>query len=176
MNARKHNSVNVLATGTVVVMLVSISVFWARWLCTVKRADLLPPSAHKVTVPIPPGALGVPTGDDPNLTADLSIEAQMPRYGFDPVGLGVLHYVDRQLDGELFWRGNRYDREMDALKLYYDGRLGQIVYKMPKDREEEARPLTSREMEILTKIDDLRKKVEKYGLTAQEVVNKFNLY
>ena len=37
MNARRHSVVNVLATGVLVLVLVCLGLFWARWFCGLGR-------------------------------------------------------------------------------------------------------------------------------------------
>lgn len=50
MKALKYNLASIVATGVIVVTLLSLGLFWARWLCRVNRDDLVTPTARKATI------------------------------------------------------------------------------------------------------------------------------
>jgi hypothetical protein len=126
MNARKHNLISVLATGVIVVILVSLVLFWARWLCSMQRVALLPPVARRVTVqPSSPlfeiSAPRVPRG----------IGAEMTSYSLLSTGLGALQYVPRR-QARIF----QWDSHSRRPSVYYDAARGLIVYAGPAPTQE----------------------------------------
>jgi len=128
MNARKHHIANVVATGVVVILLVSTALFWARWLCRIGRDRLLPQSARIAMVDLSP--LLEPVAGDPNRAAPLRIGARIPQNSPLLVGLGIRQYLESRLPTGPSSPIYRWELQgPDGLCRYYDSSLGQIVSK-----------------------------------------------
>jgi hypothetical protein len=131
MNSQKRALFNVLATA-IVVTLMSVGLFWARWFCAVQRADLLPEAERKATVALPPSLSSLRAGEDPNGRSPRYLAAEMPP-GPAPVlcllGLGAVQYVERHLPGGAGSDIYRWNSPPDGISVYYDRSLGLIVYQ-----------------------------------------------
>ena len=128
MNARKHNLTNVLAVGVVLVILVSVGLFWLRWFCSVKRDNLLPLEARTLTIPLSSRLFGFPETNDPNGPVPPSVQARMAGRTL-LAGCGAFQYVQTRVPmtpGSFVYR---WDPKPDGLQVYFDSSLGQIVYK-----------------------------------------------
>jgi hypothetical protein len=127
MKAQKHYSLSVLATGGIAVLLVSVGLFWARWLCSMSRGDLVPPLARKATVDLSRFLAPLANGE-PNRVAPYEVEALIPQAEPFLVGLGALQYVEARIPGGLWspvyaWK----PQGLDDARRYYDWSLGLIV-------------------------------------------------
>ncbi len=132
MNTRKYNIFSILATGVVVLVLLSLSLFWLRFLVSVRRRALLPSTPLSVTVPLSPRLWGLTEKPDPNQSFPAMVQGTTGS-GFDfLVGLGAPHYVWTWLPWLLGGAAQspiyRWD-ELGGPLLYYDSSLGQIGYK-----------------------------------------------
>jgi hypothetical protein len=133
MNSRKCNSVNVLAAGVVVVILMSLGLFWARWLCSAMRFNLLPPSAREVAI-YPGRQFGYDGGADPNLVAAPRVRARMSTHEqlLAGLALGASHYLERRLPGTQIGPQRdayiyRWESGAGGQRIYFDPALGLIV-------------------------------------------------
>jgi hypothetical protein len=131
MNSQKRATINVLATGVIVVVLMSVGLFWARWICAINRADLLPEADRKAVVPLPPSLSWTQAGEDPNTPrAQRYVKAVMPH---PPslaylIGLGAPQYVTQYMPGGSCSRVYQWNRKPRSLtSVYYDPSLGLIV-------------------------------------------------
>lgn len=133
MNSQERATVNVLATGVVVVILLSVGLFWARWLCALQRADLLPEADREATVALPLSLSSLQAGEDPNARFERYLTAEMVprRPSFTCLlGLGAVQYVQQHQPGgpgSDVYRWNSPPN--DATSVYYDRCRGLIVYK-----------------------------------------------
>ncbi len=124
MNARRYDIIHILATGVVVMLLVSLVLFWARFFCHMNQYALVSNAAGKLEVR--------PTGlfegeDDPNVIP-CRVTARMDDSGPLMV-LGVAQYLQSRVplgpDSRIYWWS---PNEVDEW-LYYDPSLGLIVHK-----------------------------------------------
>jgi len=132
MNSQKRAVVNVLATGVIVVILMSLGLFWARWFCAMQRADLLPEADRKAAVPFPLSLSGVLVGEDPNAHAPRYLTAEMtprPPSVTCLLGLGAVQYVEQHLPEGSCSAVYRWNSPPDGISVYYDRSLGLIVYQ-----------------------------------------------
>jgi hypothetical protein len=132
MNSQKRDTVNVLATGVVVVILMSLGLFWARWLCAVQRADLLPQADRNAVVSLPPSLSRTPAGEDPNARAPRYLKATMPQPPSSAclVGLGAPQYIEQRRPGGPRSFVYRWNSQPDGVtSVYYDPALGLLVYE-----------------------------------------------
>jgi hypothetical protein len=133
MNSQKRATVNVLVTGVVVVILLSVGLFWARWFCALQRADLLPEADRKAVVPFPILPSWTQAGADPNARLARRLVAEMaprPPSFTCVLGLGAVQYVQQHQPGgpgSDVYRWNSPPN--DATSVYYDRSRGLIVYK-----------------------------------------------
>jgi hypothetical protein len=132
MNGLKRATVNVLAAGVVVVILMSAALFWGRWLCAMQRADLLPEADRKAMVELPL-SLAWTQGEDPNVCLPRYLAAEMtprPPSVTCLLGLGAVQYVEQHLPGGSCSDVYRWNSEPEgATSVYYDQSLGLIVYQ-----------------------------------------------
>lgn len=130
MNDQKRNAVNVLATGVVVVILMSSGLFWGRWLCAVERTDLLPRADRKAVVPLPPSLSWTQAGEDPNARTHRYFEARMPH---PPtlvclMGLGLPQYLEEQRPEGPRSHVLKWNSQSNGFSaVYYDSSLGLVV-------------------------------------------------
>jgi len=128
MNARRYSYVNALATGLIVLILVSSALFWARWYCSQARQTLLPSQLRQLQIS-PSRLLPFERRDDPNLAALSAVHAEMVSGNLLWAGLGAVQYWQaRWPQGP---RSNVYswNPEPGGLRIYYDKGLGRIVYR-----------------------------------------------
>lgn len=128
MNARRYDIIHILATGVVVMLLVSLVLFWARFFCHVNQYALVSNAAGKLDV----RPSGLFEGeDDPNVVP-CRVTARMSD---DPpligpfVVLGVAQYLQSRVPlgpgSRIYWWS---PNEVDEW-LYYDPSLGLMVHK-----------------------------------------------
>ncbi|RPJ81877.1 MAG: hypothetical protein EHM13_09785, partial [Acidobacteria bacterium] len=167
MNSRKRSILSIVATGVLVVVLLSLTLFWMRWLVGVQRERLLGPLARQVTIRLSPRLFGSQEKEDPNLQIPSQVLAKMP--GSSPLraGLGVLSYVEALIPGAPpHSYVYRWEAMPDGTKHYYDPSLGLIVYS------------TAEKMPNADGIDTLRRRVcyagpEGVGETPDEKLGRF---
>jgi hypothetical protein len=128
MNARRYDIIHILATGVVVMLLVSLVSFWARFLCHVKQYALVSRAAGQLTVR--PTAL-FEAEDDPNITpcrVTVRMNDNPPRIGPFMV-LGFAQYLTSRMplgpgSHIYWWSFNEVDES-----VYFDPSLGLMVHK-----------------------------------------------
>ena len=132
MNSQKRNSINIVAMGVVVVILMSLGLFWARWLCALQRADLLPEADRKAAVELPL-SLAWTQGEDPNVRLPRYLTAEMvsrPPSETCLLSLGAPQFVEQHLPGGSRSHVYRWNWQADdATSVHYDRSLGLIVYQ-----------------------------------------------
>ena len=136
MNTRRHDLINILAVGVTLVVLMSVSLFWLRWFCSVKRDNLLPEEARTLTIPLSSRLFGFPETNDPNGPVPPSVQARMAGRTL-LAGCGAFQYVQTRVPmtpGSFVYR---WDPKPDGLQVYFDSSLGQIVYKGTELDQEE---------------------------------------
>jgi hypothetical protein len=133
MNRQKRNSINVLATGVVVIILISLGLFWARWFCALERADLLPEADREAMVALPLSLSWTQAGEDPNVRTPRYLAAQMvprPLSVTCLLGLGAVQYVEQHRPGGLCSDVYRWNSQPEGTtSVHYDRSLGLIVYQ-----------------------------------------------
>jgi hypothetical protein len=133
MHRQKRNSINVLATGVVVIILMSLGLFWARWVCALQRADLLPQADRGAVVELPQSLSWARTGEDPNARGPRYLAAKMvphPPSITCLLGLGAVQYVQQHLPGGACSDVYRWNAEpQGTTSVHYDRSLGLIVYQ-----------------------------------------------
>lgn len=123
MRSIVNNVVKIMATGFVVLTLLSLVLFWSRWLCERYLANTIPPDARRVRIEpslLVPFSLEL----DPNVVHQSCAEARMnlPAVCL----LGVVDYFAARLPGGR--RSNIYDYDPDDKEwMYFDQKFGLIV-------------------------------------------------
>lgn len=133
MDTPRHNPLSVLATGVVVLVLLSLSLFWLRLFVSAQRRGLLPRDARSVGIPLSPRRWGLTETPDPNQPFPGAADAWTSAGAPFLAGLGAPHYVRAQIFGGPNSYVYRWVPEPDGEQLYYDAVLGQIVYKRTEE-------------------------------------------
>ncbi len=128
MNARRYDIIHILATGVVVMLLVSLVLFWARFFCHMNQYALVSNAAGKLELR-PTGLFG--GEDDPNVVpcrVTVRMNGSGPLIGPFMV-VGATQYLQSRVplgpDSHIYWWS---PNEVDEW-LYYDPSLGLIVHK-----------------------------------------------
>jgi len=117
-------SVRILATGFVVLTLVSILLFWIRFFCSVSLSERMPDEI-KSTVIEPSGLLPLDFENDPNLERRSRASAQIRS---EPLlSLGITEYFDSISPGGRRSRVILFQSEKNW--VYFDNKSGQFVFR-----------------------------------------------
>ena len=121
MKASANNFVKVITTGFVVLMLMSLLLFWLRWLCELNLiVDILPSSAKEVRLE-PSGLVPEEIENDPNVEMHSYVQAQCENIGI----IGIIDYFEnRSPKGHL---SIIYIGDWQA--VYFDKSTGHITYQ-----------------------------------------------
>ena len=115
--------VRVLATGFVVLTLLSIPLFWVRFMCRMSLAVGIPEAGRTVSIE-PSGYISPEIDEDPNLTTRSRVTAKMNPELF-PASLGITNYfASRSPMGS---RSNVFVAESKENWMYFDEKSGQII-------------------------------------------------
>jgi hypothetical protein len=121
------NCVKITATGFVALLLLSLPLFWARWLSEVSIGSMIPDEYRRVSIS-PSGLVPPELENEPNIVKHSKVYADFSsKAGFDCLGI-----VDYFAAGIPNMPGARhaivyyYDRKDDAW-IYLDQKTGQIV-------------------------------------------------
>jgi hypothetical protein len=116
--------VRVFATGFVVLTILSIPLFWFRFLCEISLAGRMPIDASYVSIS-PSGLVPPELEDDPNLVHHSRVTASMDTE--EPQFLGIFDYFEARGPGGR--QSNIYYVKFDAkdwVWIYFDESIGQI--------------------------------------------------
>ncbi|HUU15645.1 MAG TPA: hypothetical protein VMW72_00730 [Sedimentisphaerales bacterium] len=114
--------VKVFATGFVVLTLLSIPLFWFRFLCESSLAVRMPDDAKGVSIR-PSGLVPPELEDDPNVVIHSIVSASI--HSELPQSLGIFDYFIARFPGER--RSNVYFFSSERDCMYFDKKTGQIV-------------------------------------------------
>jgi len=114
--------VRVLATGFIVLTLLSIPLFWIRFFCRVNLSELTPDDARIVSID-PSGYISPDIEEDPNITQHSQVSANMDQAYF--MSLGVFDYlISRCPMGR---RSDVFVARSDENWAYFDRSSGRII-------------------------------------------------
>jgi hypothetical protein len=116
--------VRVFATGFVVLTLLSIPLFWSRFVCEISLAGRMPIDATWIDIS-PSGLVPPELEDDPNVVRHSHVVAQMNTE--EPLFLGIIDYFKSRGPGGL--QSNIYYAKFDDkdwVWIYFDEKIGQI--------------------------------------------------
>ncbi len=123
MKLLTNYSVRVLATGFVVLTLLSIPLFWLRFMCRMSLAVRIPEAGRTVSIE-PSGYISPEIDEDPNLTQRSRVTAKMNPEMF-PASLGITYYfASRSPMGS---NSNVFVDKSRENWMYFDEKSGQIV-------------------------------------------------
>jgi len=129
MNSRTRYILSCLAVGILTVILVALLGFWARWICTDILGGLTR-SSHRGTRVSPIGVLPEEIENDPNVVVHSEVTFGPREHYIRPwaMGLGAVDYFyglspQSGRSDILAW-----EAEADGTWMYYDRKLGLVVY------------------------------------------------
>ncbi|MFQ6036416.1 MAG: hypothetical protein ACE5NM_11320, partial [Sedimentisphaerales bacterium] len=125
MKSLINHPVKVLSTGFVVLILLSLPLFWGRWLCEISLDVRMSDEARDIFLR-PSGLVPPELENDPNVVSHSYVTARM---GFgEPEYLGIFDYFEARKPGAPHSNIYYYDKDEDDEDwIYFDERIGQIV-------------------------------------------------
>ncbi len=117
--------VNVFATGFVVLTLLSIPLFWFRFICHTSLSVNMPNDTKGVFIR-PSGLVPTEFENDPNVVSHSIVSARIHSEEKGFLSLGIVDYFIRRFPGEP--RSNVYFFHSDRDCMYFDKKSGQIVH------------------------------------------------
>jgi len=127
--------VKVFATGFVVLTLLSISLFWFRYICQMSLSVKMPGDAKDIRIE-PSGLVPPELENDPNVVSHSRVFASMQPEEKGPLSLGIFDYFITRFPGGRRspggHRSNVYFFESDRDCMYFDKKSGQIVHLYTK--------------------------------------------
>jgi hypothetical protein len=126
MRSPINNGVRIIATGFVVLLLLSLPLFWARWDSEGRIGMMIPDECSEVSIK-PSGLVPPELENDSKVVYHSQVSASMNPG--EPLFLGFLGIVDYfAARRPYFERSNiYYYNKKDGAWLYFDERIGQIV-------------------------------------------------
>jgi len=121
--------VRIFATGFVVLMLLSILLFWLRFVCETSLSSRMSYVAGIVSIR-PSGLVPSKLEDDPNVVSHSKVSASMDTELVEPLSLGIADYFEAREPGGR--QSNIYYAKFDAKNwvwIYFEERIGQISYR-----------------------------------------------
>ena len=124
MKSPINHLVKVLTTGFVVLVLLSLPLFWARYACEITLEEMMLRDFREVTFE-PSGLVPPEIENDPNVVRHSQVNAGMRTEA--PLSLGIVDYFIARSPGGRWSNVYRYDRD-DQDWMYFDEETGQIVF------------------------------------------------
>jgi hypothetical protein len=115
--------VKVFATGFVVLLLLSLPLFWIRFACEASLLKIMHRGTRSVSI-IPSGLVPPELENDPNVAIHSKVSAHMG--SISPLLLGIFDYFRVRIPGGR--RSNVYFFTSNNTCMYFDKELSQIVY------------------------------------------------
>ncbi len=135
--------VKVFATGFVVLALLSIPLFWFRFLCQTSLSIKMSDDAKRVSIR-PSGLVPPEFENDPNVTSHSIVSARMSSK--PPLSLGIFDYfIARFPEGR---RSNVYFFESYRNWMYFDKKSGQIVHLYTKKQTMPDKTTSRKEVQL----------------------------
>ena len=125
MRSRTNYPIQVLAAGFLVLVFLSLSLFWASWLCKSILAGIMPLNSRTVEI-TPSGLVPADFESDPNVVRHSGVHAHII-HPEAPETLGIVNYLsgkdpEGNRSGVYFQKHNNED----WIWIYFDERTGQI--------------------------------------------------
>jgi len=131
MKSLLNHPIKVLATGFVVLILLSLLLFWCRWLYEINLYDIMPSESRYVTI-TPSGLVPPELENDPNVSRHSEVRAWM-RFGEPPFpifGIGISDYFETRMPQGHYSNIYRLYKDKNDESwswMYFDEKLGKIV-------------------------------------------------
>ncbi len=125
MQSRLNYPIAVLVTGFLVLIFLSLALFWANWICKSALADMMPMDNRTVNI-VPFGLVPGERQDDPNIAFHSAAHAHISEPQ-SQAALGVAAYLGGKMiesKGKLIWYLNH--KGEDSAWMYFDKSSGQI--------------------------------------------------
>jgi len=148
MDRPKTNPVSVITIGLIVLVLFSICLFWARFICETALLTIMPEDSMRISI-CPSGLVPVEIEKDPNADRPSEIRADMDRF-YVPFALGIADYLARRtLTGNELVGPHldiyEYNNNGHPI-LHFDRTTGLLVYRY---REVEKLPDGGKRVELV---------------------------
>jgi len=130
MKSRINNSITVLATGFVVLLLLSLPLFWGRWFCEIRLSRMMSMEWSHVRIQ-PSGLVPPELENEPNVVTPSEIEARMSKIKLDTSFLGIVDYFfARGPEGRhsnIYYLNKDKDNQSWSWMYFYE-KIGQIIF------------------------------------------------
>jgi hypothetical protein len=130
MKVPQNYCVKVLTTGLIVLILLSLPLFWARWFCKSLLDDIMPSNYRSVDI-TPSGLVPSEILNDPNVLRFSRIHAHII-YPQAPQTLGIascfLDKAPQMLNSKIYYFNTKGE---DSTWIYLDNKTGQINCRLP---------------------------------------------
>jgi len=125
MRSRPKYPIQVLAAGFLVLVFLSLSLFWARWVCKSILVDNMPMDYRTVNITASE-LFPAEIESDPNVLRHSVVHAHII-HPEAPEALGIANYLSEKALERYHSRIYSFDHEnKEAVFVYFDGRTGQI--------------------------------------------------
>jgi len=129
MRSRPNYPIQVLAAGFLVLVFLSLSLFWASWTCKSILAGIMPMNYRAVEI-TPSGLVPAEIESDPNMVRYSGVHAHIT-HPEAPQTLGIANYISDALK-EHHSRTIYFDNEGTYTAwTYFDERIGQVNCRWP---------------------------------------------
>lgn len=130
MKVPQSYCVKALATGLIVLILLSLPLFWARWFCKSLLGSFMPMDYRTVDI-TPSGLVPSEIESDPNVIRHSGVHAHII-YPEAPQTLGIANYFSDKAPEKRHSRIIYFDNEGTySAWTYFDERIGQVNYRWP---------------------------------------------
>ena len=124
MKSVPHSIAQVLAVGFIVLLFMSLLLFWTRFLCETLLSERMPGEAQGIGIQ-PSGLVPPELEEDPNVVYPSFVGADLNHHSI--MHMGVIDYLTTRFhEGR---RSNIYFIKSDKEYMYLDKKSGQIVYR-----------------------------------------------
>jgi hypothetical protein len=134
MKVPQNYCVKVLATGLIVLILLSLPLFWARWLCKSLLGGIMPMEYRTVDI-TPSGLVPSEIESDPNVLRHAMVHAHIIHPEVSQV-LGIADYFSEKVLKGYHSRIDYFNNEgTHRTWIYFDKSTGQINCRRPNDEK-----------------------------------------
>ena len=130
MRSRSNYPIQVIAAGFLVLVFLSLSLFWASWLCKSMLSGIMPLNSRTVDI-TPSGLVPSEVESDPNVLRHSGVHAHII-HPEAPQTLGVANYLsDKAPEGRNSIIYHIDPEGEDSAWTYFDERIGQVNCRWP---------------------------------------------
>lgn len=127
MESRMNHSVTVVATGFIVLLLLSLPLFWARRSCEITLGTMMPEEYKRIQIS-PSGLFPPEFENDPNVVEHSFIEARMGDIVLVFSTFRIINYFESKMPEEYNPNIYYYHRDNNIENyIYFDEKIGQII-------------------------------------------------